>query len=212
MIDRGRFQVTLAAGLVALFGLLIGAVSTPQGVMALAGDPGATGARLYTANVVIDGMGLYGSTVDGVSVTHFDLGEVPRTGVMVIERDVRVTTMAPGAQDWTFRLRMPVTSARSGLDLYTADACVQGIALTRFGLLNGLLDGFVNPAIDNGHHPSLLVRLLNLVGPLGIVDVSVDRMWAEVMVLKAPALSASQGTEVTVLPRSVSPEFAGNCL
>ncbi len=212
MIDQSRFHRALIVSLLFVVGFCGYTASTPEGVFALAGAPGSPGARVYTRNLVIDGLGLYGASVDGRTVTHFDIGNLRQAQSMVIERDIAASSVAPGARDWTVRMETPYAVAPAGIDIYSANACVSGVGLTSFGLLSGLLDGFVNPAIANGHNPSLITALLNLIGPSGIIDITVSQFWAEAMVIDANRLTTPNGLTLHVTPRSTSPLFVGSCL
>jgi hypothetical protein len=202
----------MLAGLLVATAIMVPVVSKPQTLYALAGDTSSSGARLYADNLTIDGLDLGGGQVEGVDITRFSISDLESTLVFVIERDLRFSTVVPSAPDWTISLRAPTTNASSGIELLTSQACLEGIGVTRFNLFSGLLDDLINQSVRRGFQPSFFVSLINLILPLGLVDVKVGQFYAEVMRIDAPRLTAPAGISVRVTPKRVAPEFAGTCL
>lgn len=212
MIEPGRFRNALLASVAALLVLAVIPLTEPRTILALAGDRSSPGFRMHTEDMKIPSMSMGGAQVEGTDVAHLSLGGLEVNRVLVIERDVFVSSMAPTAQDWTIAIRAPAAQAPSGIDIYTSRACVRRVGLTRFGLLAGLLDGAINDALASGYQPSLITRLLNLVGPFGLVDITIAEFASETPRVTTPRMSTPRGMTITVTPRRVDPEFATSCL
>lgn len=212
MIDLRRFRLALIAGLAPL--LLLGAVSATKPSVALAligGHPNSPGFRLSASHLVLDGMGLYSRSARGYHVAHFDIGRMTRGSDMVIERDFNPGSVIPVGGVYTIHVGVPSAMANS-LDIFTARACVRGVGIAGFGLFDGLLDGWLNASLRSGLRPSLLTFLLNLIGPSGIIDFKVDRMWGETVLLKADRFDSPQGLAIKVGGHMRSSNFSGSCL
>ncbi len=210
MIDDRRLASALLAGLLPLLMLAAAALVTPSTGLALAGDTSSPGARLALDELRIDELELSAVTVEGTETARFDIGAIERSARLVIERDVNVSSVVPGAGAYTLRLSAP-TAELEGLDLYTARACVSGVGLTNLGLLEGLVDPFLNSAVAEGYDDNLLTGLLNLIGPSGLINFTVEEFRAETVALDTTTISAT-GLETSFGPRTVDPAFAGSCI
>lgn len=212
MIERDRFRWALLAGLVLVASIMVPVVSQPQNLYALVGDRSSPGARLYAEDLNIKGLRLGGGQVKGVDITKFAIKDLQSTRTFVIERDIGFSSVTPTAQDWTITIRAKTANATSGTSIYTSQACLNGIGLSRFNLFNGLLDGLIKRSVRRGFRPSLFTGLSNLLFSGGLISLKVDRFYGEAMVVDAPRFTAPAGVTVQVGPKRVSPEFSGSCI
>lgn len=212
MLNSRRFELTVAVGLLPILMMAFAFAMTPTGALTLAGEPSSNGARLSATRLVVDGIGLYGSEIDGVAVSHFDLGELEAVSDLIIERDFRPSTAIPGAPTWTVRMVVPYAQALNTMDIYSSNGCVSGVGITNFGLFEGLVDPALNAALKDGHNPNLLTFLINIIGPSGLINFTIADLKLEAMNIQAGALRANRGFEISVSPQRVDPVFQGTCL
>lgn len=211
MIDPRRLERALIAGLLPVLAMALWLAFTPTVAMSLAGDPDSPGARLALDDSLINRLALGGDTVEGENVARLEIGRLRRSADLVIERDVLAGSVVPGAGVYTLRVEAPVTVIND-VDLFTSRACVRGVGLTRFGLLQGVFEPSLNQALADGFRPNLVTFLLNLIGPSGLIDFTIAEFRGELVRLDARLFTADRGVRTTFTPRVTSPSFQGSCL
>ena len=116
--------------------------------------------------------------------------------------DLRLGRSLP---DGALRITTRGTSSAAGLVLDATWACVQGLGVTRDGLLRGVLDEALNDALDvdpaRGFRTTPVVVLANLVGAVG-VPVVVRELRADVARLRADGLHLPAGMIVRTTTRA----------
>lgn len=210
MVDQRRLVSALLCGLLGLVcGLGLVALAGPRPALALAGDTGSNAMRLHVSDLRLGGLSLSGDRAGDGDVAVFAMSDLS-AGRLVIERDVDLSAVVPGATDWTIRLAGPGLVGNQGR-IETYRSCVRGVGLAGLPLLDGLLDPIINDAVDDGFDPNLITEFTNLLGSKDLVGVRVAGMWAESPRLRLARVRLDQ-LAVTVTPKRVDDSFEPSCV
>lgn len=210
MADRHRLFIALLAGLGGLVVALAASIGAATPGLALAGAAGSDSMRLHVSDMVLDRLQMTGDQVGGREVTVYSMSRLSSSGTLVIERDVNVSAVVPGATDWTLNLSGPNLQGQS-VRLLAARSCVRSVGVAGLPLFDGLLDPLINPAVADGFDPNLITEITNLIGSSGLVGVKVGGLWAESPRMTLSTVNLDQ-LSLTVTPKRVDPAFGGSCV